>query len=247
MDRAIFIAMSGAREALRRHAAETHNLANRQTVGFRADMVQALSVPVHGPGYADRVYAQQASTPIPDLSSGPVVTTGRDLDVAVQGPGFIVVQAPDGGEALSRAGDLEVGPTGLLTDSRGRAVMGESGPIALPPYDRIEIGADGTISLRSPGQSDGPLAVVDRILLAKPDPAELIRAGDGSIRRRDGAAVAADGSVRLVSGALEMSNVKPVESMVRMIELQRQFETHVKMMKITEENDRAAARLLRLR
>lgn len=247
MDRSVFIAMGGARDAMASHTVQAHNLANANTGGFRADLTQAASAAVSGPGFDDRVYARQHSQRIPDLTPGTVRTTGRQLDVALQGDGFMLVQGPDGREALSRAGNLRIDSFGMLTNSHGQPVMGNSGPIALPPHQAIEIGTDGTLSIQPAGQTEGPLAVVDRIMLVNPPPENLVKSDDGLIRTRDGVTPAPDASVQLNSGALEGSNVQPVTALVKMIELQRQFEMHVKFIENAEENDRAASRLLRLR
>jgi flagellar basal body rod protein FlgF len=110
--------------------------------------------------------------------------------VALEGEGWIAVQAPDGGEAYTRAGDLRVDPLGRLTNGAGHPVMGEGGPIALPPFEQIEIGGDGTVTIRPLGQPANALAVVERIRLVNPDPATLRRGEDGLIRAAagDGAA-----------------------------------------------------------
>lgn len=245
MDRALYIAMGGARESLNAHARQSHNLANANTTGFRADLAQARTVAVEGPGHASRAYAVQEASAAPDLTPGAVVATGRDLDVAVDGEGFIVIQAPDGGEAFTRDGSLRTTAAGILTNGAGHPVMGEGGPIALPPYEKLEIGGDGTVSVRLPGQPE--MTVVDRILLARPEPAQLVKDKTGLIRSADGEAAVGDAAVKLASGALESSNVEPITAMVEMIELQRQFETHVRMMSAVEENERAGDRLMRLR
>lgn len=247
MDRSVFIAMGGARDAMASHSVQAHNLANANTGGFRADLTQAASAPVNGPGFPDRVYAQQHGQHIPDLTPGTVRSTGRKLDVAIQGQGFMLVQGPDGREALSRAGNLKIDSVGMLTNPHGQPVMGNSGPIALPPHQSLEIGADGTISILPAGQTEGPLAVVDRIMLVNPPPETLVKSDDGLIRTRDGQTPPPDAAVQLNAGALEGSNVQPVTALVKMIELQRQFEMHVKFIENAEENDRAASRLLRLR
>ncbi|MEM9531328.1 MAG: flagellar basal body rod protein FlgF [Pseudomonadota bacterium] len=246
MDRSIYIAMGGARDAMRLHAAQAHNLANSHTVGFRGDLTRAESAPLEGPGFADRVHALQQGERLPDLSPGQINHTGRKLDVAVQGEGFLMVQAPDGSEIFSRAGNLKVDNSGLLTDQAGRPVLGNSGPIALPPFDELEIGQDGSISLRPEGTVEGPLSVVDRLKLTRPEPRDLYKAADGTIRHQGGP-VPADASVTVTAGALETSNVEPVGALVQMIELQRQFEMHIKFIENAEENDRAASRLLRMR
>ncbi|WP_456378763.1 flagellar basal-body rod protein FlgF [Thiolapillus sp.] len=243
MDRMLYIAMTGARETMRSQAVNTNNLANASTTGFRADMESFLGLPVHGPGFPDRVYAVADGAGV-DLGGGSVQSTGRELDVAVKGEGWIAVQAPDGGEAYTRAGDLRVDSFGILTTGAGHPVLGEGGPIAVPPNGKLDIGADGTITVQPLGQGVNALAIVDRIKLVNPASANLTKGEDGLIRLRNGAPAQADAAVKLVSGALESSNVNAVESMVRMIELARQFETQIKMMKTAEENDAAAAKLM---
>ncbi|WP_457666103.1 flagellar basal-body rod protein FlgF [Thiolapillus sp.] len=245
MDRMLYIAMTGARETMTSQAINTNNLANASTTGFRADMESFLSKPVQGPGYPDRVYATIGGADV-DLSGGSVQSTGRELDVAVKGEGWIAVQAPNGSEAYTRAGDLQVDSFGILTTGAGFPVLGEGGPIAVPPNGKLDIAQDGTITVQPLGQGVNALAIVDRIKLVKPSPSALTKGEDGLMRLRGGALAEPDASVQIVSGALESSNVNAVESMVRMIELARQFETQVKMMKTAEDNDRAAAELMRM-
>lgn len=243
MDRMLYIAMTGAREIMTSQAVNTNNLANASTTGFRADMETFLSKSVQGPGFPSRVYAVIDGAGV-DLSGGSIQSTGRELDVAVKGSGWIAVQAPNGAEAYSRAGDLRVNSFGLLTTGAGHPVLGEGGPIAVPPNGKLDIGADGTITVQPLGQGINALAIVDRIKLVNPPADALMKGEDGLMKLRGGAEAEADAAVTLVSGALESSNVNAVESMVRMIELARQFETQVKMMKTAEENDRAAAKLM---
>jgi len=245
MDRMLYIAMTGARETMTSQAVNTNNLANASTTGFRADMESFLSKPVQGPGYPDRVYATIGGAGV-DLSGGSVQSTGRELDVAVKGEGWIAVQAPNGSEAYTRAGDLQVDSFGVLTTGAGFPVLGEGGPIAVPPNGKLDIAQDGTITVQPLGQGVNALAIVDRIKLVNPSPSALTKGEDGLMRLRGGALAQPDASVQIVSGALESSNVNAVESMVRMIELARQFETQVKMMKTAEDNDRAAAELMRM-
>ncbi|HID45556.1 MAG TPA: flagellar basal-body rod protein FlgF [Chromatiaceae bacterium] len=245
MDRMLYIAMSGAREIMTSQAVNTNNLANASTTGFRADMESFLSQPVQGPGYPDRVYATIGGAGV-DLSGGAIQSTGRELDVAIKGEGWIAVQAPDGSEAYTRAGDLQVDSFGILTTGAGYPVLGEGGPIAVPPNGKLDIGSDGTITVQPLGQGINALAIVDRIKLVNPSPSALNKGEDGLMRLRGGALAEADAAVQLVSGAIESSNVNAVESMVRMIELARQFETQIKMMKTAEDNDRAAAELMQM-
>ncbi|HEY8519043.1 MAG TPA: flagellar basal body rod protein FlgF [Gammaproteobacteria bacterium] len=247
MDRFVYVAMTGAREAQLAQAVASHNLANASTTAFRATLAASEHVGLAGPGHAAaRAYAVTQGYGV-DLTPGPLQATGRDLDIAIDGEGWLAVQAPDGGEAYTRAGDLEVDAFGLLTTRAGLPVLGEGGPIALPPFESLEIGIDGTISIRPPGQDAAGLVVVDRIRLVNPPAADLRRGPDGLLRMADGLpppAPAAD--VRVRSGMLEGSNVNVVSAMVEMIEHARDFELQVKLMSTAEENDRASAALMRL-
>ena len=245
MDRMLYIAMTGAKQTLLAQAANTHNLANATTAGFRADFEAFRSMPVFGYGQPSRVYAM-AERPGVDLSFGTRTDTGRELDVAVDGEGWIAVQGADGQEAYTRAGDLRIGSNGQLVTGAGHAVLGNGGPIAVPPTEKFDVGVDGTITIRPTGQAATSLSVLDRIKLVNPPKAELVKGNDGLMRLQDGQPVPADANVRLATGSLEMSNVNAVEAMVNMITLARNFEMQVRAMRTTQENDQAAAQLLRI-
>ena len=245
MDRLLYVAMSGARETMQAQAVNAQNLANASTTGFRADLQSFQSLPVNGPGYASRVYGIAAAQGI-DTSPGAAMGTGRELDIAIDGDGWIAVQGPDGNEAYTRAGDLRVDSLGLLRTGSGYHVMGNGSPVAIPPFEKIEIAGDGTISIRPLGQGANGLAVVDRIKLVNPPASELLKGADGLIHLKGGESAEADAGVRVQAGALESSNVNTVEAMVNLIQLARQYETQVKMMKNSEDNDRASAQLLRM-
>ena len=245
MDRLLYVAMTGARETMQAQALNAQNLANASTTGFRADLQSFQSVPVNGPGYASRVYGVAEGQGV-DTTPGSVMGTGRDLDIAVKGDGWIAVQGPDGNEAYTRAGDLRVDSLGLLRTGTGRPVMGNGSPIAVPPFEKIEIAADGTITIRPLGQAANALAVVDRIKLVNPPSSDLTKGADGLIHLKGGDAAEADASVEIQAGALESSNVNTVEAMVNLIQLARQYETQVKMMQNAEENDQASAQLMRM-
>ena len=201
MDAMIYLSMAGAEQTLIEQSMNSQNLANISTPGFKADLMQARSMPVFGDGLATRVYAM-TERPTIDFDSGPIMTTGRDLDVAVNGDGWIAVQAPDGTEALSRAGDFRISGNGLLTTGAGHPVLGNGGPIAIPAVQKIEIGSDGTISVRPLGQEANALAELDRIKLVNPPLEDLVKGEDGLIRVAGGGASQPDAGVGLVSGAL---------------------------------------------
>lgn len=245
MDHLLYIAASGANEAMLAQAANSHNLANASTSGFKADLVQAQSSYLLGEGFDSRVYGmarEQGS----DLRAGALESTGRALDVAIAGEGWMAVQAPDGGEALTRRGDLRVDEFGLLRNGAGEPVLGDAGPVALPPFSSLTIGADGTVSIVPLGEQANAVVALDRIRLLNP-PQEVIEKGaDGLLRVTDDVESVPDAGVRLATGTLERSNVNPVESMVRMIELSRQFESHVRLMNTAQELDASSAQLMRL-
>lgn len=245
MDRLLYVAMTGAKETLRAQAANNHNLANASTTGFRAELSAFQNREVVGAGFPSRVYATHTVAGW-DASPGSMISTGRSLDVAVQGNGFIAVQGRDGRVAYTRAGDLRVDPNGLLLTGAGHPVLGDGGPITVPPHASIDIAADGSVSIVPLGQGPETTAIVGRIKLVNPPPESLERGADGLFRTRDGMDAPADASVRLASGVLESSNVNVAEAMVTMIELARQFEMQVKMMRTAEENGDASAQLLRM-
>lgn len=246
MDRMLYLAMTGAKQMMTAQAVNTNNLANASTTGFKADLEQFRSMPVFGPGLPSRVYAM-SERPGTDFTPGPINTTGRPLDVAVRGQGWMAVQAPDGTEAYTRAGDLRIDSNGLLVTGAGHPVLGDGGaPIAIPPAEKLEIGVDGTISIRPVGQEASTLAEVDRIKLVNPNYQDLSKGEDGLMRLANGELAPADAAVQLASGALEGSNVNTVEAMVNMIELARQYETQVKMMRAAKDNDEATSQMMRL-
>src|SRR5579872_5103894 len=218
MDKLLYVAMSGAKETLRAQAANSHNLANSGTTGFKADLSAFQSRAVAGPGYASRVYATD-STVGWDRAAGAQVGTGNPLDVAVHGSGFIAVQDASGQEAYTREGDLHVDPTGQLLTATRLPVMGDSGPISVPPSTSITVGADGTISIVPLGQSPQTSANVGRIKLVNPPPDSVQRGADGLFRMADGTTPEADATTTVAAGALESSNVDLASCMVNMIEL----------------------------
>ena len=244
MDRMLYVAMSGAKETLVAQANASNNLANANTTGFLSDMNQFRSMPVFGAGHPTRVYAMD-ERPTTDFDHGSIQYTGRDLDVAVKDGGWLAVQARDGNEAYTRRGDLHVDVNGMLLTGNNLPVMGNGGPIAVPPFEQIDIGTDGTVTIRPLGADTDELAVIDRIKLVAPQYQDMEKGDDGLFRRKEGGDAEADAAQRLVSGALEASNVNVVNEMVDMIELSRRFELQVKMMKAAEESAGAAASIVR--
>ena len=245
MDRMLYVAMTGAKETLQAQAVNNHNLANASTTGFRAELSAFQSRAVDGSGYASRVYATNASTGW-NNQSGALLSTGRDLDVAINGDGWIAVQAPDGKEAYTRAGDLQIDANGNLTTGTGHPVIGDGGPINVPPYTSIFFARDGSISIVAQGQTPDTTATVERIKLVKPADSAIERGQDGLFRMKDGSDAPSDATVAIGSGTLESSNVNTADAMVTMIELARHFEMQVKAIRTAEENGAAAAQIMRV-
>ena len=238
MDRMIYLSMSGAKATMQRQDTLANNIANVSTPGFRAELQAFRAVPVEGSGASTRVYALETTTGY-DASAGPVTATGRNLDVAVKGNSWLTVQALDGTEAYTRGGSLEVSNDGTLTTRGGLPVLGDGGPLQVPPNSAVSIGADGTVSAKG---SDGKNSAIGKLKLVTPE-APLKRGDDGLFRAADGN-LNADDTARVQDGALEGSNVSAVESMVAMIAAARQFEAQMKMIQTAEADEKAASQLL---
>lgn len=245
MDRMLYMAMNGAQQNMLAQTVNTNNLANVSTTGFRADLEQFRSMPMFGPGHASRVYAM-AEKPSADFTPGPINTTGRDLDIAVQGKGWIAVQANDGTEAYTRAGNLQISPNGLLTNHQGLPVIGDGGPITVPPAAKIHFSQDGSLAVVPIGDEAGTPQIVARVKLVNPENEQLVKGTDGLMRLRDGGEAEADANIKLVTGSLEGSNVNVADALAKMIDLSRQFEMQVKMMKTAERNADQTMQLMRL-
>lgn len=240
MDRMIYLSMSGAKATMQRQDTLANNLANASTAGFRAELQAFRSVPVLGSGASTRVFALE-TTPAYDSAPGPITATGNPLDVAMKGNAWLTVQALDGTEAYTRGGALDVSADGTLTTRNGLPVMGDGGPLQVPANSEVSIGGDGTVSARVAGGASRP---VGRLKLVTPE-VQMDRGSDGLFRAADGE-LPADPLARLQDGALEGSNVSPVETMVGMIAAARQFESQMKMLQTAEGDEKAAAQLLSL-
>ena len=247
MDKALYIALTGATDTLRAQAVNAHNLANISTPGFKAAMSAANAVPVEGEGFKSRVN-QQLSDPGFDAKPGMINATGRPLDVAITADnGWLAVQSPTGETGYTRAGNLQITPLGQLVTSAGHAVLSEGGPITLPPFEQMTIAADGTVTVQPQGSGPESPAVVGRLQVVGIDADQLTRGDDGLMRLQpEGTATPLPGAV-LAVGALESSNVSAADAMVRMIELARRFELQVKAIDTADENARNSSSLLRLR
>ncbi len=245
MDNFIFTAMSGAKENMLNQQLHMNNLANASTTGFQADFATARSQPVFGPGLPSRVYSM-TENPGTDFKSGSMISTNNPLDVAIKGDGFFSVLDKNGAESYTRAGDFKLTDTGMLTTGAGLPVLGDGGPVVIPPAKKIDIMADGSISIVPIGVEGNATAVVGRLKLVKPDLNDLKKNESGLLVTKNGEAAQGDATVQLVSGAVESSNVNAISEMVSMISLARQYEMQVKLMKKAEQMDQSSTQLMRL-
>ncbi len=245
MDRMIYTAMSGAKHILKQQETVAHNLANVTSTGFKSQIDSFRAVPVISEGLGTRAFVVD-NTVGNDFKAGVIQTTGRDLDVAIQSKGWLVVQRQNGSEGYTRNGSLQINQNGLLQTSTGLTIMGDGGPISIPPDNTISIAKDGTVSATADGSTPGPSNILGRLKLVNPDEENLKRGDDGLFETKDGSAAPVDANVVVVSSALESSNVNVVESMVSMISLARQFETQMKILENAENNANKASQLLSL-
>ncbi|MCH8553129.1 MAG: flagellar basal body rod protein FlgF [Natronospirillum sp.] len=246
MDRALYIAMTGAKHNTLAQASHSNNLANVDTTGFRADWQQARAMPVFGEFYPSRAYSM-TERPATDFNDGPMISTGRDLDVAIAGNGFFAVVDQNGEEAYTRRGDLSVTPAGEVINGDGLQVMGEGGPLVLPEFERINIGEDGVIGIRPLGAGAEEFLEIDALKLVNPDLQNMQKGTDGLFRPEEGEPVLPnDPIVQVLSGYREGSNVSAVQELMGILSLSRQFEMQIKMMKSSERMTESSTSLLRL-
>ncbi|MGE0311044.1 MAG: flagellar basal-body rod protein FlgF [Lautropia sp.] len=244
MDRMIYLSMSGAKALMQRQDALAQNLANAGTDGFRADLSAFRAVPIRQADAATtRVFSLEATAGF-DATPGAIRQTGSALDIAVRGDGWIAVQGADGSEGYTRDGGLTIDAEGTLRTKRGQAVIGDGGPITVPPNAQVTIGSDGSVSTKVGSQAAIPAG---RIKLVNPPVETLVKGGDGLVRVKGGGEADADPAVRVADGAVEGSNVNVVESMVGMIEVSRQFEMQMKLMQNAEQNEQRAGQLLAIK
>jgi flagellar basal-body rod protein FlgF len=245
MDRLIYTAMTGAKHILEQQATNSHNLANATSTGFRAQVDSFRAVPVVSEGLPTRAFVIN-TTVGSDFRAGAIQQTGRDLDVAVEGQGWLTVLRDDGSEGYTRNGALKLNENGVLQTAAGQTISGDGGPISIPPDVAISIAKDGTISTVNHGTLPGPSNILGRLKLVNPDVNGLERKADGLYGMKDNNTADADASVKIASGALEGSNVNVVDAMVNMISLARQFETQMKLIQSAENNADKASQLFNL-
>ena len=247
MDKALYVTATGARATLQAQGTVSHNLANADTAGFRAALANTRAYPVQGPGHASRVGTLHTDQGF-DSRTGAQRVTGNPLDVSLRPDRWLAVQAGDGGEAYTRAGNLSLTPNGQLLAGSGQPLLDENGqPLAIPPHQALEIGQDGTVSIVPLGEGADTLAMIGRLKVVEARPEQLTRGLDGLMRNTtpQQPLLQAPGQV-MTTGALEQSNVDAAGALVQMIQLQRQFEMQVKLIQRGDDNAQAANSLLRL-
>ncbi|RFC31880.1 MAG: flagellar basal-body rod protein FlgF [Candidatus Nitrotoga sp. MKT] len=245
MDRLIYTAMGGASHILQQQASVGQNLSNVNTPGYRAAVNAFRAVPLVGEGLPTRAFVVD-STAGADFTPGVMQPTGRNLDMAVQGDGWIAIQMENGSEAYTRNGSFQVSPEGILQTRAGLNVAGDTGLITIPPNTEVTVGKDGTISTVPTGLPPNQVVLVGRIKLVNPAEEQMVRGDDGMFRTKDGKPAAADIAVKVAPGNLESSNVNTVEAMVSMISLARQFDMQMKMLQSADNNARQASQLLNM-
>ena len=247
MDRFLYISMSGAKESMNALAVHGNNLANANKTGFRASFQQARSMQAYGQGLPTRVFSM-TEEPGQNFESGALQMTGRDLDVAIQGDGWLVVESEFGDQAMTRAGGLNINKEGFLIDGKGNQLLDVQGsPIYIPlPVEKFSIRQDGMVEVRPEGAPAEAMEEIKQLKLVNPDIRGIERGEDGLFRRIDGVDPEFDQYVSLQSGSLESSNVNLSSELTSLINLQRQFEMQIKMMKNAEEIDKSSESLLRV-
>ncbi|REH36743.1 flagellar basal-body rod protein FlgF [Paraperlucidibaca baekdonensis] len=246
MDKMLYLGMTGAKHTQMAQTVTVNNLANANTPGFRGDFQALLSDEINGSGqFASRINSMGADR-ASSMAHGTMVATGRELDVAVDGDGWLAVQGANGQEGYSRRGDLQISAEGLLTNGAGQPIMGDGGPITLPPYQSLSLASDGTISIVPMGSGPETTVALGRIKLVTLDESQAMKGDDGLMRQKDGAAGEPTTTARLQSGSLESSNVSAVESLVSMIDLSRQYEMQVRMMQTAKDMSDSGTRMIRM-
>jgi flagellar basal-body rod protein FlgF len=245
MDRLIYTSLSAMRGSMARQTATANNLANAQTTGFRAEVAEAQSAWLNGGPSPARAMADEQVVAA-DMTAGTVISTGRDLDVAIGGTALLAVQASNGDEAYTRRGDLQVSEAGLLTTGDGLPVLGSGGPIIIPPADSISIDSDGRIQIVPAGGDPAQRQPVDQLKLASPDGFETVKGTDGLFRVRNGGVLPSDPGARVTVGSLEGSNVSATSALIDMIEASKHWDHQLKLITSARDMDTATADLMRL-
>ncbi len=245
MDRLVHTALSGMQASMDRQRVIASNLANTNTIGFRAELFDQRPVTIEGQPNEARAM-QTGRVRGANMTAGEIIETGRQLDIAMQTDALMAVQAADGTEAYTRRGDLSISPTGVLVNGAGRPVLGDNGPITIPPTGIAAITPNGTVTISDPATPEQPPAEIGRIKLASWEGSAVSKGLDGLFRVEGGGILPNDEAATVKVGALEQSNVKTTEVLVDMIDAQRLFAMRTKLISTAREIDESGAQLMRL-
>ncbi|MBL7481097.1 flagellar basal-body rod protein FlgF [Legionella bononiensis] len=247
MEPILYNAISGGRSDFKRQELIANNLANINTPGFKADLYQAQTMYMNDANGVNDKNGQSFIVQGPngiDLSPGEIIPTGRDLDIAIDGEGWMAVKDSQGKEAYTRGGSLRLDVNRQLITASGKVVLGDGGPISIPPAKSIEIGNDGTITIIPLDGDIKSLAILDRIKLVTLDKTNIVKNDEGLLQLKQGGVAKADATVKLINGAIEGSNVKAIDQMVGMISAGREFDAQMKILSTVDDNGQKLAQLL---
>lgn len=245
MDRLIYTAVSGMNASMVRQRMIASNMANAQTIGFKAELLDARPITLENGSMEVRAM-NRSEVRGASMRPGAINPTGRELDVALNGQAMLALQADDGSEAYTRRGDLSVTAAGVLQNGDGLPVMGENGPLTVPAGALVSIAEDGGVLVADPAQPDQPAQRVGRLKLVSIEGSDIEKGLDGLFRVKAGGVLPGDADARLTPGALEASNVEPSQVLVDMIEAQRLFEIRTNVVSTARDLDEGSARLMRL-
>jgi len=246
MDRLIFTAFSGLNASMVRQRVIASNMANAQTIGFRAETLQFTPMTVKDGDSLEVRALSDAEVRGADMSEGTLMQTGRPLDIAMSGRALLAVQAADGTESYTRRGDLAVSPSGVLVNGDNAPVIGDNGPISVPPGSQVTIAEDGAVLVRDPATPDAPPNKIDRVKLAVSTGTRMEKGLDGLLKVYGGGVLPADLEAKVVPGALEQSNVKPSDVLIQMVEAQRLFDIRTKLISTAKDIDEGGTALMRM-
>ncbi|WP_404482514.1 flagellar basal body rod protein FlgF [Novosphingobium sp. BL-52-GroH] len=245
MDRLIYTAVSGMNASLNRERVIASNMANAQTVGFKAEILQATPMTLEGPQLETRTLSSTEVTGA-SMKAGGLNRTNQPLDIAMQGDAMLAVQAMDGQESYTRRGDLSITLTGVLQNGDGLPVVGQSGPVTIPPGSKVSIAPDGGVLVQDPETPDAAPQVLDKLKLVSTAGTRIAKDIAGQFRVPNGGILPVDENAQVIPGALEQSNVNPSEVLVEMVAAQRLFDMRTKLVQTAGQLDEAGARLMRI-
>ena len=228
-----------------------NEMSNMTTTGFKRSFeVSMKAFKAGGEGFDSSYQPQAAHMDFIQLKPGPLIATGRDLDIHMNEHTVLGVQAPNGETAFTRRGDLQLSIAGVLQTGNGHPVMGDGNtPITIPPNLKVSISDDGGVYVTNPAQPGVQNAeLVGTLMLRDASATPLLRREDGLFRNGAG-----DGQditpgpekPGLTPGALEGSAVNAMNIMVKLIDQSRSFEQAINMIKEAKTTDEAGASMLK--